>query len=65
MNHLLAFFIIVFYVLGTIGGVCFALYRDSWPVALAIVILGVLAFPKFKEAWQELNGVIKSKFKEQ
>lgn len=54
MNKILAFFIIAAYVLGTIGGFGYALYGGSWPIAIAIIILGVLAFPKVKEAFKTL-----------
>lgn len=56
MNKVLAFFIIIVYVLGTIGGFGYALYGGSWPIAIAIVILGALAFPKVKEAFKTLTS---------
>ena len=56
MNKVLAFFIIIAYILGTIGGFGYALYGGSWPIAIAIIVLGVLAFPKVKEAFKTLTS---------
>lgn len=55
MNKILAFFIIAAYVLGTIGGFGYALFGGSWPIAIAIIVLGILAFPEVKKAFKELT----------
>lgn len=56
LKKILTLLIVCAYVLGTIGGFGYALYGGSWPIAIAIVILGILAFPKFKEAFKELTN---------
>lgn len=55
MDKFKSFLIIIAYVLGTIGGFGYALYGGSWPIAVAIVVLGILAFPEVKKAFKELT----------
>lgn len=56
LKKLKAFGEICAYVLATIGGVGYSIYGGSWPIAIAIVVLGVMAFPEFKNALKELQS---------
>lgn len=44
-KKLIAFFILCAYILGTIGGFGYAVYGGSWPIALGVVVLAVMASP--------------------
>ena len=48
------FFMLWFYLIGTIGGICFALYNDAWYIAVAIVGLAYMAFFKAKDYYKLL-----------
>lgn len=56
MKEIIAFFTIVFYTIGTIGGIILTLYQgnkwtlDEWYITLGVIVLAVLAFPKFKKS---------------
>lgn len=43
------------YAVGLIGGVGYAAYSGAWVIAICVVLLGVMAFPKAKEAFKELS----------
>lgn len=43
------------YLLGVIGGVGYAAYSGAWVIAICVVLLGVMAFPKAKEAFKVLS----------
>ena len=53
--NFLAFFGLCAYVLGSIGGLGNALYNKSYLIAVAIVILAIMAFPKAKEFWEAMQ----------
>ncbi len=42
------------YVLATIGGFGYAAWGGSWPIAISIILLAVMAWPKFNEYRKEL-----------
>ena len=50
-----SFFLLCAYVLGSIGGLGNALYNKSYLIAVAIVILAIMAFPKAKEFWDKMQ----------
>ena len=51
-----AYLIILFaYVMGTIGGIGYACYAGAWVIALAVVILGVMAYPTAKEFYNKIT----------
>ena len=54
-KQFLSFIGICAYVMGTIGGFGFSVYGGSWPVAIAVLILAVMAFPTAKQLWKNLN----------
>lgn len=43
------------YAVGLVGGVGYAAYSGAWVIAICVVLLGVMAFPKFKEAFKVLS----------
>lgn len=55
MKKLFAFVCLCAYVMGAIGGFGYALYGGSWPIAIAIVILAVMAWPTAVNQWRVLN----------
>lgn len=67
MKQIIAFFTIVFYALGAIGGIILTIYQgnkwtlNEWYITLGVIVLAILAFPKFKESLDLLLGKIKVK----
>ena len=53
MKQFVNFFAFVAYLLGTIGGFGYAVCGGSWPIAVAIIILAILAFPEVKRRFTE------------
>jgi hypothetical protein len=49
------FAIVCLYILGAIGGVGFAIAGDSLPCAAGVVMLAIIAFPRFKQALKSLG----------
>ena len=56
MKKLISFAIICLWVLGTIGGVGYAIYGGSWPIAAGCAVNALLAFPTVKNAYKELTA---------
>lgn len=54
-NKLIAFFGLCAYVLGVLGGFGYLWWIKEKPIALCIVVLGIMAFPTAKKFWKELN----------
>lgn len=42
------------YGLGTIGGVGFCISGHSWPCAIGVAVLAVLAFPEVRKTFKDL-----------
>ena len=55
MEKIYVFFVLCLYVLGTIGGIGYTIFCGGYPIALGVVALAVMAYPKAKEYWQKLN----------
>lgn len=55
MKKLIAFIEFCAYILGALGGWGYAVHGGSWPIAVAIIILAVMAWPTFKEAYKQLT----------
>ena len=49
------FFILCLYALGAIGGIGYAIYGGSYPIAVGVGALVVMAFDKAKLYWNKLN----------
>jgi uncharacterized membrane protein len=43
------------YAMGTIGGIGYACYSGAWVIAVAVAILGVMAFPTAKEFYMKIT----------
>lgn len=43
------------YAVGLVGGVGYAAYSGAWVIAICVILLGVMAFPKAKEAFKVLS----------
>ena len=56
MKKLISFAIICLWVLGTIGGVGYAIYGGSVPCALGCAVNAILAFPTVRNACKELQS---------
>lgn len=56
MKKLISFAIICLWALGTIGGVGYAIYGGSWPIAAGCAVNALLAFPTVKNAYKELTA---------
>ena len=46
---------LIAYAVGLVGGVGYAAYSGAWVIAICIVLLGVMAFPKVREAFKVLS----------
>ena len=55
-KQFISFLGICAYTMGTIGGFGFSAWGGSWPVAIAVLILAVMAFPTAKQLWKNLNS---------
>ena len=55
MSKFIAFVKFCAYILGAIGGFGYAVYGGSWPIAVAIIILALMASPEFAAAYKELT----------
>ena len=55
MKKLFIFLGLCLYVLGVFGGIGYALYGGSYPIALGIVVLGCIGFPTVKKWWKILS----------
>lgn len=45
---------IFLYAMGVIGGVGYAIHAGAWVIAIAVLVLGVMAFPTAKVFYEEL-----------
>ena len=43
------------YAMGTIGGIGYACHAGAWVIAVAVAILGVMAFPTAKEFYKKIT----------
>lgn len=55
-KYFVAFFWLIVYIVGLVGGVGYAAYSGAWVVAVCSALLGVMAFPKVKEAFKMLSN---------
>jgi hypothetical protein len=56
MSKIFAFVKFCAFILGAVGGFGYAVYGGSWPIAAAIIILALMAWPEFENAWKELTN---------
>lgn len=55
-KYFVALLWLVAYAVGLVGGVGYAAYSGAWIIAICVVLLGVMAFPKAKEAFKVLSN---------
>lgn len=55
-NEFLAFAVLVIAFVGIVGGIASALYIRAYVPAVAVALLGVLAWPTIKAAWKTINS---------
>lgn len=48
------FVMICLAVMGLIGGIGYAIWGGSWPIAVGVAVLAFMAWPKFNEYREEL-----------
>lgn len=54
MSKFIAFVKFCAFILGAVGGFGYAVYGGSWPIAAAIIILALMAWPEFAAAYKVL-----------
>lgn len=54
-KYFVALLWLVAYAVGLVGGVGYAAYSGAWVIAICVILLGVMAFPKAKEAFKVLS----------
>ena len=54
MKKILLFLVLALAVLGLLGGIGYAIYGGSYPIAVGIAVLGYLAYPQAKELFNNL-----------
>lgn len=54
MNKILVFLVLALAVFGLLGGIGYAIYGGSYPIAVGIAFLGYLAYPKAKDLFKSL-----------
>ena len=42
-------------IMGVIGGIGYAIYGGSWPIAVGVIVLTILAWPGIKKVWKTFN----------
>ena len=51
VKKILLTFALMLIAMGIIGGIGYAIYGGSWPIALGVVVLAVFAWPGIKKVW--------------
>lgn len=55
-KEFLSFAVICIAIVGIVGGIASALYIRAYVPAVAVALLGVLAWPSIKSAWKTINS---------
>ena len=55
-KEFLSFAVICIAIVGIVGGIASALYIRAYVPAVAVALLGVIAWPTIKAAWNTLNS---------
>lgn len=56
LKNFFYFFMLLFYIIGTIGGIAFSIYHhNDWYITVAIIGLAYMAFPKAKYYFKQLT----------
>jgi len=54
-KQFLSFIGVCAYSMGTIGGFGFSAWGGSWPVAISVLILAIMAWPTAKKLWNNMS----------
>lgn len=54
-KYFVALLWLVAYAVGLVGGVGYAAYSGAWVIAICVILLGIMAFPKVREAFKILS----------
>lgn len=54
MKKILLFLVLALAVLGLLGGIGYAIYGGSYPIAVGIAVLGYLAYPQAKKIFENM-----------
>jgi hypothetical protein len=55
-GKIFSFILFFAYIMGSIGGVGYALYCKAYVISVAVIVLAAMAFPVFKKHWNNLFG---------
>ena len=55
MKKILYPILLLFYAMGTIGGIGYACYCKAWVIAVAVAILSAMAFPTAKHIYDKMT----------
>ena len=55
MKKYLYLIILFLYVTGTIGGIGYTCYVHEWVIAIAVAVVGVMAFPTAKNIYKKIT----------
>ena len=55
MKKVCYFLLLCLYILGTIGGIGYAVYGGAWPVAIGVAAVAWMALPKVREYYNGLT----------
>jgi choline-glycine betaine transporter len=55
MKKFINFAVCCLWVLGTIGGIGYALYEGAYPIAAGVAALSIMSFPTVKKHFNELT----------
>lgn len=55
MRKYICLILLFLYVMGTIGGIGYACYSGAWVIAVAVLVLGAMAFPTAKEIYKKIT----------
>ena len=56
MKKIFSFIIICLWVLGTVGGFGYSIHSGATLIALAVAVLGIMAFPVARDAYRYLTS---------
>ena len=55
MKKFVSLFWFIVYIVGVFGGIGYAAFNNAWFILVCIIMLGVMAYHKFCEAFNDLN----------
>jgi uncharacterized membrane protein len=55
MKKILYFVLLFLWAMGILGGIGYSIYGGAWPIAVGVVVAGVLSWPKVKSLYNKLN----------